>query len=348
MKQIYDINSLPFWTEREIRERAAIADALASELQAAFRERNRAWAFERIESPMLIPRALLSPEYDEERIFAIPERPSERRSAFALALSLLPAAAALAELSRLDPALESPPDFLAPAIAYADDPEDAPWPAALDRALLAWSAERPAPEARLALRPETTPATYAWMAEELRASRKSLPYCCWQLNKSFRRERDQPARHVRLKEFWQQEFQFAYASDTADDYQAFCLEPARALFAELSRCPVRIIVSDRLPDYSVRTFDIEAWESRKWMELCSISKRVDFPDAVRLPPKPNAPAREILVLEIATSPDRILHCREHWREAWETLPRESAADRIDPSDFVPNAQAALAKSARRA
>ena len=35
-------------------------------------DRNRAWRFERIEAPMLIPRELLNPEYTDEKIFAVP------------------------------------------------------------------------------------------------------------------------------------------------------------------------------------------------------------------------------------------------------------------------------------
>lgn len=344
MKQIYAANNLPFWSEKAIQERAWFAELFQSELRRAFQERNRAWSFERIEAPMLIPRELLNPEYTEEQIFEIPDRPSSRRSACAEFLLARPEAARELLASAAPDA--DPRKLLDACAQIALDPEDAPAPPEFLAVLPLW-AERHSPNSRLALRPETTPATYAWMAEELRAARKTPPYCCWQLNKSFRREQDQSSKHMRLKEFWQQEFQCAYSSDTADDYQAFCLEPVKRALAEITRCPVRIVVPDRLPAYSVRTFDVEAWNSQKWMELCSISKRIDFPDSVRLPSKPSAPERVLLVCEIATSPDRQHYCSKLWREAWETLPADEHRDSHSPADFVDNAAAAKAKIARR-
>ena len=62
MHAIYDANSLPFWSEDEIMERAHLAERFQAEFKKALSERNRAWRFERIEAPMLIPRELLNPE----------------------------------------------------------------------------------------------------------------------------------------------------------------------------------------------------------------------------------------------------------------------------------------------
>ena len=54
----------------------------------------------------------------------------------------------------------------------------------------------------LVLRPETTPSTYVYMNHLLSTHTKArLPLCVWQAGKSFRREQDQPSKHVRLKEF---------------------------------------------------------------------------------------------------------------------------------------------------
>ena len=352
MRSIYEANSLPFWNEREIETRDFLARHLARELESAFRERNPAWSFERIESPMLIPRELLSEEYSSERIFALAPKASALRLELAADWKRLDAA----EKARLHQAArsardderketcESLEDFEREILKAKDSDEAAEsWPEARDAAALEWARARDRLPPELALRPETTPATYAWMREELKAARRRPPYCCWQLNKSFRRERDQPARHMRLKEFWQQEFQFAYAADTKDDYQAFSLEVVRSAIEAATRCPTRIVVADRLPAYSARTFDIECWNSEKWMEICSISKRVDFPDRWRAKADREVP---LLVLEVATSPDRQMYCLDRWRSAWETLPSEELSLEAPPESFVDN-QAALERLLER-
>ena len=351
MRQIYCANNLPFWTADDIRERAQFSDTFACAVESAFKARNRAWNFERIEAPMLIPRDLLSAEYTDEQIFAIPQKPSALRERMAFELSENPALEnEIYELARLaDPRFAASVDRprFAQAVAQSSCETDRPELAHPDFAPALAAFERLRPESALALRPETTPATYAWMERTLQERANSLPYCCWQLNKSFRREQDQSSKHMRLKEFWQQEFQCAYASDSADDYQPFCLEPVRQALADITRCPARIVLSDRLPSYSVRTFDIECWNSQKWMEVCSISKRIDFPDSARLPSKAACPEREILVCEIATSPDRQHYCKQLWKEAWKTLNPDELSELPDPDLFVSNAQAAQAKALRR-
>jgi glycyl-tRNA synthetase len=166
----------------------------------------------------------------------------------------------------------------------------------------------------LVLRPETTPSTYVYMQHLLNShQRVRPPLCVWQAGKSFRREQDQPTKHVRLKEFWQLEFQCAYTADTANDYHGGCLEPVRRMIGAMTRLPTRVVPSDRLPAYSQVTMDVEADNGDKWMELASISRRTDFPQTVRLGSK-GGEAREvdILVLEIAIGLDRCVHA---WTQA---------------------------------
>ena len=72
----------------------------------------------------------------------------------------------------------------------------------------------------LALRPETTPGSYAYAQHLLNThSGYKPPLCVWQAGKSFRREQDQVTKNMRLKEFWQQEFQCIYSSDTLNDWE---------------------------------------------------------------------------------------------------------------------------------
>ena len=166
----------------------------------------------------------------------------------------------------------------------------------------------------LVLRPETTPSTYAYMQHLLNGhERVRLPLCVWQAGKSFRREQDQPTKHVRLKEFWQMEFQCAFTADTGNDYHAACLEPVRRMIGAMTRLPTRIAPSDRLPAYSQVTTDVEVDNGDKWMEVASISRRTDFPQKARAPTKGDA-AREldVLVLEIAIGLDR---CVYNWTRA---------------------------------
>ena len=162
----------------------------------------------------------------------------------------------------------------------------------------------------LVLRPETTPSTYAYMQHLLNGhARVRLPLCVWQAGKSFRREQDQGLKHVRLKEFWQQEFQCAYAADTANDYHASVLEPVRRMIGASVGLPARIVPSDRLPAYSEITLDVELNNGDKWMEVDSMSRRTDFPQTVTVSGKGGAREVEVRVLEIAIGLDRCLYNR---------------------------------------
>jgi glycyl-tRNA synthetase len=165
----------------------------------------------------------------------------------------------------------------------------------------------------LALRPETTPGSYAY-AQYLLNNQLSIfpPFCVWQAGKSFRREIVQPTKHMRLKEFYQQEFQCVYSADTALDYQEEMLEKVRKMIASQIHLPTRLVESDRLPAYSLRTMDVEVWNGDKWMEVCSISKRTDFPQKLAFQSKKGLVEKDALVLEIAIGLDR---CVYNWQQA---------------------------------
>lgn len=346
MHSIYEVNNLPFWSEEEIEERARLSNSFAERVRRILQERNRAWRFERVEAPMLIPRELLSEEYDDDKIFAIPARATSLRLPCAEALAPdRPAFDRLA--SSLPPEVDRDAAWSSVQAAASDEDAASRWDRRLDALALAWAESRSAAPQALALRPETTPATYAWMARRLESSPSSLPYCCWQLNKSFRREQDQSSKHMRLKEFWQQEFQCAYSSDSMEDWLAFVATPVKELIADLTRCPARLVVADRLPAYSAATVDVEVWNSQKWMEICSISKRIDFPEKPDIPQRADAPRREPIVIEIATSPDRQYHCQRLWREAWESLPRHEWLDHDWRAALVDNTRTAELRAARR-
>ena len=56
-------------------------------------------------------------------------------------------------------------------------------------------------------------------------------------------------------------------------------------------------------DYSLKTIDIEVYNADKWMEICSVSLRKDFPINPLIKNKPT----ECYVLEIATGVDRLIY-----------------------------------------
>lgn len=150
-----------------------------------------------------------------------------------------------------------------------------------------------AESAGLVLRPETTMGTYKFIEHLLNPhnDRKiKLPLCVWQHGKSFRREQDQPTKFMRLKEFYQLEFQIAYSSTTANDYSVTLIPAMQKAISEMIG-PCRIEASDRLPDYSESTTDIVC--EKNDMEVCSISKRKDYPGAK--------------ILEVAIGTDRCVY-----------------------------------------
>lgn len=145
----------------------------------------------------------------------------------------------------------------------------------------------------LTLRPETTMGSYLAIEHLLNKHnerRMRLPLCVWQHGKSFRREQDQPTKFMRLKEFYQLEFQIAYSPTTANDYSVKLTTAVLSAVGEmLGDCHMEN--SDRLPDYSEQTLDIIV--DRSNMEVCSISKRKDFPSAK--------------ILEVAIGTDRCVY-----------------------------------------
>lgn len=162
-------------------------------------------------------------------------------------------------------------------------------------------------EVQLVLKPETTPSSYIYAEHLLDSNRVIPPFVVWQTSKSFRREQDQTIKHMRLKEFTQTEFQCIYSAETLNDYQENVLESLRKMFENIIALPCRIVESDRLPDYSLRTMDIEVWNDDKWMEICSISKRIDFTKKATFTVKNKVIEKELLVLEIALGLDRVLY-----------------------------------------
>lgn len=145
----------------------------------------------------------------------------------------------------------------------------------------------------LTLRPETTMGTYAYIPILLNKHNKPkyrLPLVVWQYGKSFRNEQDQPTKFMRLKEFYQLEFQVVVSETTMNDYSIGLVPEVTRIISDLiGEC--HVADSDRLPDYSERTLDVVC--TKNDMEVCSISKRTD--------------CEQGKVLEIAIGMDRCVY-----------------------------------------
>ena len=128
----------------------------------------------------------------------------------------------------------------------------------------------------LALRPETTMGSFAY-AKHIMSGYNDIkqkpPVVIFQHGKSFRREQDQSTKFMRLKEFYQLEFQIIFGATTANDYSTKLYpDVLKAISNMIGEC--RIEASNGLPDYSEETTDIVCMKSD--MEVCSMSKRKDL------------------------------------------------------------------------
>ncbi|MEK6828835.1 MAG: aminoacyl--tRNA ligase-related protein [Nanoarchaeota archaeon] len=143
------------------------------------------------------------------------------------------------------------------------------------------------------LRPETTMGSFAYVPVLLNnhnIPKYRLPLVVWQLGKSFRNEQDQPTRFMRLKEFYQLEFQIVFAATTANDYsKKLYPDVQKAIEDMIGSC--HMDPSDRLPDYSEETIDVIC--RKNGMEVCSMSKRKDL--------------EGYKVIEVAIGMDRIVY-----------------------------------------
>lgn len=145
----------------------------------------------------------------------------------------------------------------------------------------------------LVLRPETTKGSYLYAMELLNTHndiKVRPPIVVWQHGRSFRREQDQVIRNMRLKEFYQLEFQIIYSESTKNDYSPDVIRDIRSVLSEFIG-PCRIEDSDRIPSYAEWTKDVV--RENNSMEVCSISSRKDL-DGFK-------------VLEVAIGTDRMVY-----------------------------------------
>jgi len=130
----------------------------------------------------------------------------------------------------------------------------------------------------LALRPETTKGCYEYalaMLDHKWDLAGKLPMVVWQAGKSFRNEQDQVVKNMRLKEFYQLEYQVLYSDKTANDYPLLLHTAISQILYQNWGMVTTLEVSDRLPAYSDETMDLV--DGGTGLEVCSMSRRHDFP-----------------------------------------------------------------------
>jgi len=131
---------------------------------------------------------------------------------------------------------------------------------------------------KVALRPETTAGTievFHQMFPQKTQRMKRLPMCIWQVGKSFRDE-DNPetmrATKLRLREFYQLEFQLFTSEGTKADYLMVAIKDLVGNFGG----EWVMVGKDDLPHYSTRTVD---WEI-EGLEVAGCSRRIDWEDGI--------------------------------------------------------------------
>ena len=323
MEPLFDVNGLMFWTEREIRLRRQFEEHFAAEMKTILFAENPAWRFIQVEGPQLTPRANINPNYTDEDVW-VQEYPIDKCLSEEF-FDWIRSTNASQIINRLSNCKFDTPELLEALPDYVSDLKDKlesdgnkyeahrPWVEQVFELWLDCYNKKPT---ELVLRPETTPSSYVY-AQHLLNSHSGVkpPFVVWQTGKSFRREQDQVTKNMRLKEFYQQEFQCIYTADTMNDYHAAVLEPVRKMLGEMIRLPTRIVESDRLPSYSEITMDVEAHtesfvfnkENDRWMEICSISRRTDFPQKAKFQTKKKIVEKDLLVLEVAIGLDRCVY-----------------------------------------
>ncbi len=98
MHSVHGVNGLVFWTEPEIMFRRHVEEQVVRRVQNILWHENQAWRFEQTEGSVLVPRGIVSSEYDEKDIFCQDKtdgihylvlRPETTGSSYAYARGLL-------------------------------------------------------------------------------------------------------------------------------------------------------------------------------------------------------------------------------------------------------------------
>ena len=283
MENLYDSNGLIFWSEGEIRLRNMFEKYFVQSIKENLKAQNRAFDFHKCEAPLLTPTDLINPNYTEDDVWM--QQQSGRGGAFLeYAGDLVKIEADRERLTGINYGL------LLELNAQISKNEEINGTA---YSLCISVFNELYPQKSLVLRPETTMGSYAYARHLLNfynAVKVMPPLVVYQHGKSFRREQDQPTKFMRLKEFYQLEFQILFSPSTKNDY-SILLVPAVCKMIDNMIGPYHVEDSDRIPSYAEWTRDVVC--DKTGMEVCSISKRTDY--------------ENMNVIEVAIGTDRCIY-----------------------------------------
>jgi glycyl-tRNA synthetase len=227
-----NLAGLRFWNQKELQLRDRIKSALVECVQNTLLDINQMWAFEEVETPLMMPVLKMSDSYDRSDIFILQDPPGGSEA--------------------------------------------------------------------FALRPETTNGTFAIAKHILMTTNRKPPFCVYQMGNSFRRETSDGATAAKLRfnAFNQLEFQCIYSNDTKVDFFTPLRKNLCDVVGNITNSHTTLISSDRLPNYSLETIDIQSKYNSNDMEVASTSKRIDFPQI--------SGTKACSVFEIAFGMDRLV------------------------------------------
>ena len=70
MEQLYNVNGLIFWSEREINARRMVEGHLVQAVKDSLKSVNRAWELFQVEAPILTPHEFINKGYTDADLFA--------------------------------------------------------------------------------------------------------------------------------------------------------------------------------------------------------------------------------------------------------------------------------------
>jgi len=293
MDNLYNSNGLIFWSEAEIKLREMFENYFVQKLKTNLKSQNRAFDLYKCEAPLLTPVDLINPNYTEEDVWI----QANLRGA-------MPVVRYAEKKSSIDDDMEK---LMSLSKEHMRSEEDSYYKRMLElndqitngKLNMDLAIEMGAvytemyPNHSLVLRPETTMGSYAYARHLLNphnAVKIMPPLVVYQHGKSFRREQDQPTKYMRLKEFYQLEFQILYSPSTKNDYSLTLIPTVKQMIEDMIG-PCHVEDSDRLPSYAEWTRDVIC--DKTGMEVCSMSKRTDY--------------ENMNVIEVAIGTDRCIY-----------------------------------------
>lgn len=291
MESLYNKNGLLFWSEEELELRNMFERHFVSCMKENLKTQNKAFEFFKCEAPLLTPVELLNPNYTDQDVW-IQNNPFDSAH-FTEFLENLEQHKERMDAMSKEHMRTGDNSYFEKMKSLKLKMQDAKFTSPLLYSEMVEIYEMMFPATVLVLRPETTMGSYAYAKHLLNAHNErkvSPPLVVYQHGKSFRREQDQATKFMRLKEFYQLEFQAIYSNTTKSDYSIPLIPAVHKMISDMiGEC--RIEDSDRIPSYAEWTKDVVCEKSN--MEVCSISKRKDY-DGMN-------------VLEVAIGTDRCIY-----------------------------------------